>query len=101
MVFEQKDHMLLHVQYEGQECSQNIFYTGAAQQIEPSVDWLLQNKEEFFLVGSDFSSQPLIPSLSTTCVSKAVKQSVRITPLGNTEVTPIITKLSRFCPMAV
>ena len=45
-VFESKDHMLWYpVQYEGQECSKNIFYTGAApnQQIEPAVDWLLEN----------------------------------------------------------
>ncbi|MFM7577494.1 MAG: transporter substrate-binding protein, partial [Microcystaceae cyanobacterium] len=51
-VFESKKHMLWYpVQYEGQECSQNIFYTGAApnQQIEPAVDWLLKNKgKEFF-----------------------------------------------------
>jgi urea transport system substrate-binding protein len=42
-VFESKNHMLWYpVQYEGQECSKNIFYTGAApnQQIEPAVDWL-------------------------------------------------------------
>ena len=45
------------VQYEGQECSQNVFYTGATpnQQIEPAVDWLLENKgKDFFLVGSDY-----------------------------------------------
>jgi serine/threonine protein kinase len=58
VIFEQKEHMLWYpVQYEGQECSRNIFYTGAApnQQIEPAVDWLLQNKgKEFFLVGSDY-----------------------------------------------
>ena len=57
-VFEGKKHMLWYpVQYEGQECSQDIFYTGAApnQQIEPAVDWLLANKgKEFFLVGSDY-----------------------------------------------
>ncbi|MEN9220216.1 MAG: transporter substrate-binding protein, partial [Thermostichales cyanobacterium GMQP_bins_62] len=42
-VFEGKKHLLWYpVQYEGQECSQHIFYTGAApnQQIEPSVEWL-------------------------------------------------------------
>ncbi|MEL6162170.1 MAG: transporter substrate-binding protein, partial [Cyanobacteria bacterium J06627_32] len=41
-VFESKEHQLWYpVQYEGQECSKNIFYTGAApnQQIEPAVDW--------------------------------------------------------------
>jgi urea transport system substrate-binding protein len=57
-VFESKNHMLWYpVQYEGQECSKNVFYTGAApnQQIEPSVEWLLANKgKEFFLVGSDY-----------------------------------------------
>ncbi|MFM7440979.1 MAG: transporter substrate-binding protein, partial [Snowella sp.] len=57
-VFESKNHMLWYpVQYEGQECSKNIFYTGAApnQQIEPAVEWLLKNKgKEFFLVGSDY-----------------------------------------------
>lgn len=57
--FESKNHMLWYpVQYEGQECSKNIFYTGAApnQQIEPSVDWLLQKYkgQPFFLVGSDY-----------------------------------------------
>ena len=57
-VFEEKKHMLWYpVQYEGQECSNNVFYTGATpnQQIEPAVDWLLENKgKEFFLVGSDY-----------------------------------------------
>ena len=57
-VFESKKSLLWYpVQYEGQECSNNIFYTGAApnQQIEPSVQWLLDNKgKEFFLVGSDY-----------------------------------------------
>jgi len=44
------------VQYEGLECSKNIFYTGACpnQQVEPAVNWLLENKgNRFYLVGSD------------------------------------------------
>jgi len=55
-VFEAANHMLLYpVQYEGQECSKNIFYTGATpnQQSEPAVDWLLRYRgSKFFLVGS-------------------------------------------------
>lgn len=42
--------------YEGQECSQNIFYTGATanQQIEPAVNWMLGNRgKSFFLVSSN------------------------------------------------
>jgi urea transport system substrate-binding protein len=57
-VFEAKDHFLFYpIQYEGQECSKNIFYSGATpnQQAEPAVEWLLKNKgKEFFLVGSDY-----------------------------------------------
>jgi urea transport system substrate-binding protein len=46
------------LQYEGQECSNSIFYSGATpnQQIEPAVQWLLKKFPNlpFFLVGSDY-----------------------------------------------
>jgi urea transport system substrate-binding protein len=103
-VFESKDHMLWYpVQYEGQECSQNIFYTGAApnQQIEPSVDWLLQNKgKEFFLVGSDYvfprTANTVIKAQLAAKGGKVVGEDYL--PLGNTEVTPIITKIRQALP---
>lgn len=44
-------------QYEGLECSPNIFYMGSCtnQQIEPAVDWLLENRgKRFYLLGSDY-----------------------------------------------
>ncbi len=57
-IFESQNHLLWYpVQYEGQECSKNIFYTGATpnQQIEPAVKWLYENKgQKFFLIGSDY-----------------------------------------------
>ncbi|CEJ45313.1 urea ABC transporter substrate-binding protein [Umezakia ovalisporum] len=103
-VFESKNHMLWYpVQYEGQECSKNIFYTGAApnQQIEPSVDWLLKNKgKQFFLVGSDY----VFPRTANTII-KAQLQALGGTtvaedylPLGNVEVTPIISKIKQALP---
>ena len=103
-VFEQKNHMLWYpVQYEGQECSKNIFYTGAApnQQIEPSVDWLLQNKgKEFFLVGSDYvfprTANTIIKAQLAAKGGKTVGEDYL--PLGNTEVTPIITKIKQALP---
>jgi urea transport system substrate-binding protein len=103
-VFEQKDHMLWYpVQYEGQECSQNIFYTGAApnQQIEPSVDWLLQNKgKEFFLIGSDYvfprTANTIIKAQLAAKGGKTVGEDYL--PLGNTEVTPIIIKIKQALP---
>ncbi|MFE1747085.1 urea ABC transporter substrate-binding protein [Coleofasciculus sp. H7-2] len=103
-VFEEKKHMLWYpVQYEGQECSNNIFYTGAApnQQIEPAVDWLLQNKgKKFFLVGSDY----VFPRTANTIIKEQLKAKGGETvgedylPLGNTEVTPIITKIKAALP---
>lgn len=103
-VFESKDHMLWYpVQYEGQECSKNIFYTGAApnQQIEPAVDWLLENKgKDFFLVGSDY----VFPRTANTIIKEQLTARGGNTvgedylPLGNTEVTPIITKIKAALP---
>lgn len=103
-VFESKGHMLWYpLQYEGQECSQNIFYTGAApnQQIEPAVDWLLENKgTEFFLVGSDY----VFPRTANTIIKEQLAAKGGTTvgedylPLGNTEVTPIITKIRAALP---
>ncbi|MDB9526088.1 urea ABC transporter substrate-binding protein [Oscillatoria sp. CS-180] len=103
-VFESKDHMLWYpVQYEGQECSKNIFYTGAApnQQIEPAVDWLLENRgTQFFLVGSDY----VFPRTANTIIKEQLAAKGGETvgedylPLGNTEVTPIITKIRAALP---
>ncbi len=103
-VFESKNHMLWYpVQYEGQECSKNIFYTGAApnQQIEPAVDWLLENKgKKFFLVGSDY----VFPRTANTIIKEQLKAKGGETvgedylPLGNSEVTPIITKIKAALP---
>ena len=103
-VFESKDHLLFYpVQYEGQECSKNIFYTGAApnQQIEPAVDWLLENKgTDFFLVGSDY----VFPRTANTIIKAQLEANGGNTvgedylPLGNTEVTPIISKIQAALP---
>jgi urea transport system substrate-binding protein len=103
-VFESKDHMLWYpVQYEGQECSKNIFYTGAApnQQIQPAVDWLLENKgKQFFLIGSDY----VFPRTANTIIKQQLEARGGDTvgedylPLGSTEVTPIITKIRSALP---
>ena len=103
-VVEAKKHMLWYpVQYEGQECSQNIFYTGAApnQQIEPSVDWLLKNKgKDFFLVGSDYvfprTANTIIKAQLQAKGGKVVGEDYL--PLGNSEVTPIIAKIKAQMP---
>ncbi|MFY7822133.1 urea ABC transporter substrate-binding protein [Planktothrix agardhii] len=103
-IFESRNHMLWYpVQYEGQECSKNIFYTGAApnQQIEPAVQWLFDNKgKEFFLVGSDY----VFPRTANNIIKEQLAVIGGTTvgedylPLGNTEVTPIITKIKQALP---
>jgi len=103
-VFESKNHMLWYpVQYEGQECSKNIFYTGAApnQQIEPAVEWLLENKgTQFFLVGSDYvfprTANTIIKEQLTALGGETVGEDYL--PLGNTEVSPIISKIRSALP---
>lgn len=45
------------VQYEGLECSPQVFYTGLCpnQQVEPAVKWLLdQGRDRFYLLGMDY-----------------------------------------------
>ena len=103
-VFEAKDHFLFYpIQYEGQECSQNIFYTGATpnQQAEPAVSWLLKNKgKDFFLVGSDY----VYPRTANTIMKEQLKVEggnlvgEDYLPLGNTEVAPIIAKIKQALP---
>ncbi|WP_299414548.1 urea ABC transporter substrate-binding protein [Acaryochloris sp. IP29b_bin.148] len=104
-VFESKDHMLWYpVQYEGQECSKNIFYTGAApnQQIEPSVDWLLEEYKgkPFFLVGSDY----VFPRTANTIIKAQLEAKggkvvgEEYIQLGSTDVTPVISKIQAALP---
>lgn len=58
-VFEELNGILFYpVQYEGQECSRNIFYTGAApnQQAIPAVDYLMKEigVKRWVLEGTDY-----------------------------------------------
>ena len=103
-VFESKKHLLWYpLQYEGQECSNNVFYTGAApnQQIEPSVDWLLKNKgKDFFLVGSDY----VFPRTANTIIkAQLASQNIKekgedYIPLGSTDVKSVVDKIKQALP---
>ncbi|MBM4138407.1 MAG: urea ABC transporter substrate-binding protein [Nitrospira sp.] len=60
-VFEKNNGMLFYpVQYEGEECSKNVFYTGAAvnQQAQPAVEYLMSPEggsyKKFYLLGTDY-----------------------------------------------
>ena len=58
-VFEELNGILFYpVQYQGQECSRNVFYTGAApnQQAIPAVDYLMSEDkvQRWVLAGTDY-----------------------------------------------
>ena len=60
-VFEENSGLLFYpVQYEGEECSRNIIYTGATpnQQLIPAAQYLMSEEggryEKFYLLGTDY-----------------------------------------------
>lgn len=103
-VFEEKNHLLFYpIQYEGQECSPNIFYGGATpnQQIEPALDWLIGHKgNTFFLVGSDY----VFPRTAHRIVKGHLEERAAsiqgevYLPLGSMEVAPIISAIQKAMP---
>ena len=106
-VYESKNAFLYYpIQYEGQECSNNIFYTGATpnQQSEPATKFMYEESpaagKPFFLVGSDY----VFPRTSNTITKEQLKSlggevvGEDYLPLGNTEVAPIIAKIKKALP---
>src|SRR4030088_380241 len=60
-VFENNNGLLFYpVQYEGEECSKNVFYTGATpnQQLIPGAEYLMSKEgggfKKFYLLGTDY-----------------------------------------------
>ncbi len=103
-VFESQNHLLWYpIQYEGQECSKNIFYTGATpnQQIEPAVQWLFENKgQEFFLVGSDYifprTANAIVKAKIANLGGKIVGENYLL--LGSQDVIEIIEEIKTALP---
>ncbi|MCS5638135.1 MAG: urea ABC transporter substrate-binding protein [Myxococcota bacterium] len=103
-VFEANDHLLFYpIQYEGQECSRNVFYAGATpnQQIEPALDWLFENKgKQLFLVGSDY----VYPRTANAIIkAKARQDGAEVLgeiylPLGSSAVEPVVEAISQVFP---
>jgi urea transport system substrate-binding protein len=106
-VFEKNNGLLWYpVQYEGNECSGNVFYTGACpnQQIEPAVTWLLKNRgKKFFLLGSDY----VFPRTANLIIKSQLKSEggqlvgEEYTPLGHMEYSTVINKIRSAKPDVV
>lgn len=103
-IFENNNGLLWYpVQYEGQESSPNIMYTGAApnQQIVPAIEYLVENYgKKIFLVGSDY----VFPRTANEIIKKQAKAlgaeivGEEYTPMGHTDYTTIINKIKKADP---
>ncbi|WP_026313654.1 urea ABC transporter substrate-binding protein [Actinomadura flavalba] len=106
-VFERNKALLWYpVQYEGLESSPYIFYTGATtnQQIVPGLDYLKEKgKKKIYLVGSDY----VFPRTANKIIKAYAKANgmqilgEEYTPLGHTEYSTLVNKISDAKPDAV
>ena len=106
-VFEELNSLLFYpVQYEGEELSQNVFYTGAApnQQAIPAVEYLMSKDgggaKRFVLLGTDYVyPRTTNKILRAFLKSKGVAEADIMedyTPFGHSDYQTIIAKIKKF-----
>ncbi|MFZ4531982.1 MAG: urea ABC transporter substrate-binding protein [Alsobacter sp.] len=104
-VFEELNGVLFYpVQYEGEESSKNIFYTGAApnQQAIPAVDYLMENEkvQRWVLAGTDYVyPRTTNKVLEAYLKSKGVKAEdimINYTPFGHSDWQTIVADIKKF-----
>ncbi|MFO1320042.1 MAG: urea ABC transporter substrate-binding protein [Burkholderiales bacterium] len=106
-VFEELNGLLFYpVQYEGEELSQNVFYTGAApnQQAIPAVEYLMSkdggSAKRFVLLGTDYVyPRTTNKILRAFLKSKGVAEADIMedyTPFGHSDYQTIIAKIKKF-----
>jgi urea transport system substrate-binding protein len=106
-VFEELNGLLFYpVQYEGEEMSRNVFYTGAApnQQAIPAVEYLMSKEgggaKRFFLLGTDYvyprtTNKILRAFLHSKGVQDADINEV-YTPFGHNDYQTIVNDVKKF-----
>lgn len=104
-VFEELDSVLFYpVQYEGEESSKNVFYTGAApnQQAIPAVDYLMNEVgvKRWVLAGTDYVyPRTTNKILEAYLKAKGVKESdimINYTPFGHSDWQSIVSDIKKF-----
>lgn len=103
-VFEELNGILFYpVQWEGQESSKNIFYTGATpnQQALPAVDYLLeQGVKRFALLGTDYVyPRTTNKILEAYLLEKGIAKEdilVNYTPFGQSDWQSIVADVKKF-----
>lgn len=91
------------VQYEGEESSKNVFYTGAApnQQAIPAVDYLLkQGVKRWALVGTDYvyprTSNKILEAYLKSKGFKDEDIMISYTPFGHSDWQSIVSDIKKF-----
>ena len=106
-VFEELNGLLFYpVQYEGEESSRNVFYTGAApnQQAIPAVEYLMSedggNVKRWVLAGTDYVyPRTTNKILEAFLRSKGVKSEdimINYTPFGHSDWQTIVAQIKKF-----
>ncbi|WHO74490.1 urea ABC transporter substrate-binding protein [Rhizobium sp. BT03] len=104
-VFEELNSLLFYpVQYEGEESSRNIFYTGAApnQQAIPAVDYLMEKEgvKRFVLEGTDYVyPRTTNKILEAYLISKGIPKEdimTNYTPFGFSDWQTEVAKIKEF-----
>ena len=106
-VFEELNGLLFYpVQYEGEESSRNIFYTGAApnQQAIPAVDYLMSEEggaaKRWVLAGTDYVyPRTTNKILEAYLKAKGVKPEdimINYTPFGHSDWQTIVADIKKF-----
>ena len=104
-VFEELNGLLFYpVQYEGEESSKNVFYTGAApnQQAIPAVDYLMDEigAKRWVLAGTDYVyPRTTNKILKAYLISKGVAEEdimVNYTPFGHSDWQSIVADIKKF-----
>jgi urea transport system substrate-binding protein len=98
-VFERTGNLLWYpVQFEGNECSPNIMYSGAQpnQQALPALDWAFeQGYTRFFLIGSDYVYPQTANFILNTHIADRGGEVLgeEYIPLGDTNFSSVINKV--------
>jgi urea transport system substrate-binding protein len=104
-VFEELNNLLFYpVQYEGEESSKNVFYTGAApnQQAIPAVDYLMNEigVKRWVLAGTDYVyPRTTNKILQAYLKSKGVADAdimINYTPFGHSDWQSIVADIKKF-----
>ncbi|WP_456384914.1 urea ABC transporter substrate-binding protein [Desulfolithobacter sp.] len=104
-VFEELNGLLFYpVQYEGEESSKNVFYTGAApnQQAIPAVDYLMNELgvERWVLAGTDYvyprTTNKILEAYLKSKGVAAEDIMINYTPFGHSDWQSIVAEIKKF-----